>query len=275
MYKTHFPEIPNMGDLLNRDMLEELFGISIQNVSIHRCNMIAIGSGLGGTLFSNDPTRRIKQMLAFPFTRTLHVWGTGFLSYNTHSDNTFAFKEIQIHSLRGKLTQARVEKILGKEIEVPLGDGGLLAERWLGEYPSKKYRVGIIPHYKEKDCPEVGRLLHHYNDSTIIDLGEKPKDVVQKIAECEVIISSSLHGLIVADSFHIPNVHVKFGEVEKKMGDGYKFDDYYSSFGVRDDPFLIQRGEMPSLYDVENTYRISSDDVESHKDAIYKAFPVL
>ena len=72
------------------------------------------------------------------------------------------FRHIHIHALRGRLSLQRMENILGKKLDVPTGDGGLLAERWLGFYPEKKYRVGIIPHFKEQDHPVVKKLLDNY-----------------------------------------------------------------------------------------------------------------
>lgn len=32
-YRIYYPQIPNMGDLLNKDMLESLFQIKVQRVS--------------------------------------------------------------------------------------------------------------------------------------------------------------------------------------------------------------------------------------------------
>lgn len=41
-------------------------------------------------------------------------------------------------------------------------------------------------------------------------------------------MSTSLHGLIVADSYGIPNAWIK--QPQDIGGNGYKFDDYYSAF---------------------------------------------
>ena len=55
------------------------------------------------------------------------------------------------------------------------------------------------------------------------------KNVATKISGCTVVFSSSLHGLILADSYGIPNAHIII--TNKLQGDTYKFEDYYSGVG--------------------------------------------
>ena len=263
-----------MGDRLNKDMLEEMFNVQVEKGDRFNSNMIAIGSGLASALWSNYPVVKAKQIMKYPFlSRDFHVWGTGFIKH-AEKDKSFYFKNVIFHCLRGQLTKERVEKIIGKKLDIPLGDGGLLAERWVKE-PPKKYSVGIIPHFKEQDHPLIQSLKEHYNNSTVIDLTENPKDVVRKIAECEFILSSSLHGLIVADSFHIPNMHVLFYKMgERIRGDGYKFEDYYSSYGLKDNPRMISTDSFPDLDEILNKYLIRKDDVEIKKEQLINAFPL-
>lgn len=276
-YKICFPTIPNMGDLLNKDMLEDLFGISVVRDTVSDGgNMLAIGSGLQRLLYSNNVTKRIKQVICkFFHSETFYVWGTGFMNYPNGKDNKFIFRNIKFLSLRGEMTKKRVENVLGRELDIPTGDGGLLANRWLGEAPQPKYRIGIIPHFKEKDSLIIHEMKDFYKDSVIIDLSEDPKKVVKDIASCEMILSSSLHGLIVSDSFHIPNKHIMlYPYGQKMMGDGYKFADYYSSYGLKDAPIDMQnKNRWPSYSDIESLYQVDYDVIERKKNAIFSVFP--
>ena len=272
-YRISYPTVSNMGDLLNKDMLEAVFGINVKKASTNNCNMVAIGSHLNSLL--NSPGLKIspKQKIIRRFKK-VYVWGTGFINYSSF-DAPFSFHNVEILSLRGKLTLSRVEKILGRSLDIPLGDGGLLASKWIGYGQEKKHRVGIIPHYKEKDSPLLREMLDFYDDSFLVDLGKEPIDVVREIASCEVVLSSSLHGLIIADSFHIPNAHIllyPFGE--KMLGDGYKFSDYYSAFDLLDKPVdCSDRRKWPLVTDIIDSYAVDRSRVELAKSQIYEVFP--
>lgn len=274
-YRIYYPQKPNMGDLLNKDMLESLFQIKVQRVNYNESNLIAIGSSLSLALYSSKLKVRIKQRIIRIFKNDpFYIWGTGFISYNAHEDNKFRFRNIRVLSLRGNLSKNRVERILGKKLSIPTGDGGLLVDRWVGENPPKKYRIGIIPHFKEKDSPIVSEMKKRYSDSVIIDLGNKPIDVVKEIASCETILSSSLHGLIVADSFHIPNKHILlYPYGERMLGDGFKFADYYSSYGLDDNPIDVSTTNLPTIQSIIDDYCIEPSVVEKKKDEIFAVFP--
>jgi len=55
------------------------------------------------------------------------------------------------------------------------------------------------------------------------------ESVIDRITECECIASSSLHGLIVADAYKIPNVWIRFGD-DTFEGE-FKYLDYFSGVG--------------------------------------------
>lgn len=274
-YRIYYPQIPNMGDLLNKDMLESLFQIKVQRVNFKQSNIIAIGSSLSRVLYTVNYKRKIKQRIIKLFNiDPFYIWGTGFMNYNAQEGNLIQSRNIKILSLRGNLSKSRVEKVLGKKLNIPTGDGGLLVDRWIGGNPSKKYRIGIIPHFKEMDSPIISEMKKKYSDSVIIDLGKKPIDVVKEIASCETILSSSLHGLIVADSFHIPNKHILlYPYGERMLGDGFKFADYYSSYGLKDTPLDVSTTNWPTIQSIIDDYCIEPSVVEKKKDEIFSVFP--
>lgn len=272
-YKIMYPQIPNMGDLLNKDMLEDLFDIKVARKNLLSCNLIAIGSALDHIMYSEYPQIRAKQKIEHLFNNNVHIWSSGFIRGDSAKDLGIIYKHIHVHALRGKLSLMRMEKQLGRKLDVPTGDGGLLAQKWLGYFPEKEYEVGIIPHFKEQDHPMVEKLLSNYDNTTLIDLKEDPKSVVEKIGKCNYVISSSLHGMIVADSFHIPNIHITL--TSNMFGDGNKYNDYFSAFDIEHIPFDCSGGDMPTLKEVKDNYKIDSDIVELKKEQLFNSFPKL
>lgn len=266
----YYKKLPNMGDLLNPLIVKEVFGFDSKHNTFLTCELSAIGSGLESFLISDKLKKRLAQKLTSPFIGDVHIWGTGFLRENIN-ESYFYRKNTYFHSVRGEFSKKKVEKILDKKLNIPTGDGGLLADHLVHQNISKEYSVGIIPHFREQDHHIFSQLKNNHKNSIMIDLRDDPISVVKQIAQCEVIISSSLHGLIVADSFGIPNQHIIV--TDKLKGDGFKFKDYYSSFNVEYNPIYAKTDSVPTLNKVMDDYVITTEMVENKKKELIKAFP--
>ena len=71
-------------------------------------------------------------------------------------------------------------------------------------------------------------ILHVYIvTNVILDSQRCNINIIDEINQCDFIISSSLHGIIISDAYNIPNVWVEFSD--NVVGKGFKFRDYYSS----------------------------------------------
>jgi pyruvyltransferase len=122
--------------------------------------------------------------------------------------------------LRGKLTAAHCY------VEQPLfiGDPGVLAYRFVMPQP-KQYELGLIPHMIDRDLEVVWQAAN--SGAYVIDITGGILHVINEVAKCKRIISSSLHGIVIADSLGIPSGWVKFS---RKYSE-FKFYDYYSAYG--------------------------------------------
>lgn len=268
--KVYYAKVPNMGDLLNKDIIEKMFSCNVQRTNYLFAKISGIGSGLGNYTLEGPLWKKVLKRLSTVFFPNAYIWGTGFVNYKKNDEKIY--KNLTFCAVRGELSKARVEKLLGKKLTIPTGDAGILASYLLNDVEiEKKYNVGIIAHYKEKNEPIFKELLTKFDNSTFIDVQDTPYNVTKKISECKVIISSSLHGLIIADSFNIPNVHIVV--TNNLLGDGFKFDDYYSAYGLKHEYIDMNKETIDSLEYVKNNYKITKKMVDDKKRSMIDSFP--
>jgi len=198
----------NFGDEITQLLIKKIFNRRVVWAAPSECDMIGAGSILVET-YQNKQTNK-------PF-----VWSSGFIEDDgiTLTDDDFVFK-----ALRGKSSLKRVTS--ASQDSIVLGDAGLLASYLLEPGVQKRYKLGILPHYVDRDSDFI-KELSKQEGVYIIDATWPCTQVVQAIAECETLLSSSLHGLIVGDSVGTPNKHLILSD--KLKGGSYKFIDYYSA----------------------------------------------
>lgn len=268
--KVYYAKVPNMGDLLNVMLIEQLFGYKVRRHTFLTGELSAIGSGLGQFTLRENPLLAMAERVAGVLFPTVTVWGSGFVCYK-EKDTPFYRRNMKFAAVRGALSKARVENLLGQPMDIPLGDAGILASYLLKESVNKHYQVGIIAHYKEQDEPIFQKLATAYPRSLLIDVRQSPAVVIRQIAQCECVISSSLHGLIIADSFGIPNIHLKVSD--KLLGDGFKFDDYYSAFQLPHLQLDIRSCEAPTIEWIIEHYQLTQPMVDTMKHNMLHSFP--
>lgn len=247
----------NWGDDINIYLLEM---ISNRKVGVCNCSLIH-------KLFSPSHYICIGSILGWYEDEKSEIWGSGFIS----SDSKLDVTPLRIHSVRGKLTR---QKLLEQGIECPesYGDPALLMSRYYTPNIQKKYKIGIVPHFMDFDNDAVNDFIRRNPDSIKIQLkGYKNwTDVVDQICSCELILSSSLHGLIISDSYCIPNLWISLSDAV--YGEGFKFYDYFSSVD-RDitSPYVIS-----NYTDIERIMSIANSIVYSAKinfDSIIDSCP--
>lgn len=206
--------IMNFGDELPKYIIPAIFGYRVEEQQKpEEVDILSVGS--------------ILYVLP-NIKKGTYCWGSGFIEEEPIGDEKNSTKNANYAAVRGVLSLKRIKSTLnGKTI--PLGDPGILIS--LIYPPSKKTNlIGIVPHYIDVDNRIVSKLRKD-NRFLIIDPLETPEVVARQISSCKFIISSSLHGLIFADSYGIPNAHAVFSD--KVYGGEYKFNDYDSGVGKK------------------------------------------
>lgn len=157
-------------------------------------------------------------------------------------DFSYSLNSASILAVRGKLTHKNF-KGHRDYASIVYGDPGLLMSYVYPDIVEKKYDLGIIPHFVDWNSDCINNLRIQFKDNAnvvfISPIGS-PKDVIAQIKSCKHIVSSSLHGLIIADAFHIPNKRFVNRETMPTYFYDYKYDDYYSSLDYNEECIDIQ-----------------------------------
>lgn len=268
--KLYYAKLANMGDLLSPMIIEHCFGYRVERASFLTGEICAVGSCLAQYKLHGTPLMKAQQTLNGFTHPTVRVWGTGFINYSD-CEGRFFKRNMRFHAVRGELTRKNVERMLGRKLDIPTGDAGILASELLGELPEKKYDIGIIPHICDLNEELVHTAARRYDNSILINVKDEPLEVIKQLAQCRTVISSSLHGLIVADSLGIPNMHVLFSD--RPLGDGYKFDDYYSAYGAEHIRRDLRKEPAPEISEIQDSWRITPEAAAEKKRLMLESFP--
>lgn len=255
----------NFGNALNPILIEHIFGKKVIWSDEYNCETSGIGSGL--RLFFRKPHKIDKQKKS-ENSFQCQIWSAGFLS--TPANDIVPIKDFNISSVRGELSKVFLEKLYNKSLDITTGDAGLLAGELVDKVNRKKYRLGIIPHDRERQEKHFIDLLNNNPNSVIIDVQDNPLSIIKIMSMCDCIVSSSLHGLVVADSLGIPNRWIKL--TDKLLGDGFKFYDYYSTFGIETTALDINNITKIDIDRIIGEYRVTKSMVDIKKQEIITAF---
>ncbi|HHX8266102.1 TPA: polysaccharide pyruvyl transferase family protein [Vibrio diabolicus] len=226
----------NFGDVVNKFIVEQLSGKRAvwSSDKSNKEHYLVIGSVLQS---SND---------------NAIVWGSGIIS----DRKTPLFKPKKVHAVRGPKTR---EVLIERGIECPevYGDPALVLPTLIqpNEVESR-YKLGIIPHYNNKH--DLFFEQNFPDDVKVIDIEtDDVQAFIDDIASCDLIVSSSLHGIIIADAYGVPAHHISFDDSVE--GGEFKFFDYYLSVGrecslpikVSSSTSIEELRELPKNYDIK------------------------
>ncbi len=196
----------NFGDELSRFIVEKVIGEKVVRAKQEqREKLLALGSIMH---FAKEGDT---------------IWGTGINGKMIDRQTP----NVKVLCVRGPLTRDILLK-QGRSCPEIYGDPGLLMSRYYKITPTEKRPFGIVPHFSELGHP----ALDDYKSEVINPCDDYVK-VVQEIVNCELIISSSLHGIVIAESYGIPAVLLRITENEPI----FKYSDYYKGSGREAYPF--------------------------------------
>lgn len=213
---------PNFGDALAPLLLKHFTGVKVEWRSPSRAAVVSIGSVLEHLTTAYDG----------------YIVGSGKLQRSTKPKLPLA----TILALRGPLTARGVPG------DYAIGDPGLLADELVGPQ-DKQWDVGILPHWKDTELVPRFQKLIRKGKIKVINPADDPLVVIKQIGACRKLVTSSLHGMIVADAFGGIPRRVEVSSALNKEGGDYKFLDYSASIKT---PFEPGKMSEPLRWQVED-----------------------
>ncbi len=181
---------------------------------------------------SSSTVAMVGSILPWAMDSSTIIWGSGCL--NSHEPLWDKCQRPQkVLAVRGPLTR---NVLLKHGIDCPevYGDPALLFPRYYNPVIEKKYQYGIILHVSTSLSDSIKAKLKSVYGDNILFINPKKfrkwQDFIDDILSCKNIISSSLHGIIIADAYKIPNVWVSLTNSEHPDSN-FKFKDYFLSVG--------------------------------------------
>lgn len=243
--KRPFPG--NLGDALSPYVVERVSGLPPRFVRADQ-GMLAIGSII--RLAGDDQ----------------HVWGSGTPRMSDELN-----PRARYGAVRGPLTRELVRRSGGAAPEV-LGDPALLLPRFYAPEVQAVHELGVIQHVADRG---LGRLGEGVVDLDLRQVGYgEMESVIDRLLTCRAVVSTSLHGLVLAAAYGIPARWARFSGAPRPIaGDGTKFLDFLRSVGLPDQEPL----DLSQLEVLDDSLLAHVDPATAHAEfdaeALLESYP--
>ena len=236
----------NWGDILSQYLLEHYSGKKLNKNDVFYFDDAAYMLDKNGKIVGIGSSMKYVRPDDY-------VWGTGCIDEH-HIGN----KPKKVYSVRGPLTRDILLK-RGWDVPEVYGDPALLFPQIYNPTIVKKYKIGLIPHCVDFFSLDGLKAINHMEDMgiKIINVTAGINEFIDQLKECELIISSSLHGLIAADAYGIPNYRVKLSSLIH--GGDFKYKDHYASV-KREHYEPLQLTDTTTLEEI-NSLKFESGDI--------------
>lgn len=286
--RSNFPFV-NLGDALGPVIVAVLSGMPVRHVP-----------------FKSRDTRlcSIGTIVHKMRSGTVHVWGTGVdARRNAMTPEPADFcvppeTEFAVHAVRGPHSREAFGRA-GVKAPSIYGDPAWFLPRLMPAPCEKKFELGVVLHVSELverhplsgPPPEFRRyhvpdelaasvkVIATYHDPTLPALRSK----LNEILACKRIVSTSFHGMMLADTYGIPCAFFSLQRGGGAMFDAFddrdrldhRFADFYAGSGRRKVPTYGQdRGTPTDWADVMSFIDRTWHPVDNRFDDLLHAFPL-
>ncbi|WP_137167934.1 polysaccharide pyruvyl transferase family protein [Salinimonas lutimaris] len=202
---------PNIGDFVAYDLVNRIVamkGKMITDKQDHSQKLVSVGS-----------------VLHFANTNDT-IWGTGLNKKMDDKVNKFA--SLDVRAVRGPLTR---KYLMDRGIDVPeiYGDPAILLPYF--------YPKALMEKADKQDYIVINHMnddMSKYNghEDKLVTPMQYPGSFIEAIVNSKLVISSSLHGVIIAEAYGVPAIFF-----DSQSGESmFKYEDYFQGTGRQDIP---------------------------------------
>lgn len=241
LYYWHPKEVVNLGDELSPVIVEWM--LKKRNLT------------LSGYVKCRKELSAVGSIIAKVHQHT--IWGSGFLSANQaiYAARLRKVFHSDIRAIRGPLTRQALLAFIEDVPEI-YGDPAILMPLiYPGKKLEKKYQVSLITHHQH---PIENTELHQ-----ISILTRDYSFFIDEILRSELVVSSSLHGIILAEAYGVPAIWLNNGPKEQV----FKFIDWYYSTNR----YAIKA--IDSLEQINPQLAMPIPDLEGMRQDLINCFP--
>lgn len=241
-------DAPNFGDLISPWLVEKMTGMPAEFADRDSAHYVTVGSIVG---------RASDNSI---------IWGTG--SFGTETKKRLA-PNAKYHAVRGPLTR---QILANAGISAPqiYGDPALLMPLYYHPEVPITHEIGVVVRWSEKEWKSVKV------DPRVKIINLKTSNVEETVNDflsCRRIISSSLHGLIIADAYGISNA---WRQSETGKGGVFKYFDYFASVNKYRAPHQYSIGdEGLQVEHLLESFAFNSQPIEFNYHKLLASSPFL
>lgn len=243
------------------------------NLRYHKCNKgkgnfgdelspIIVNAISGREIINSGCSDNVSIIAIGSYIQMAHdgdiIWGSGIRNI----DQICNYKNLSVRAVRGPITRKYLET---KSITVPkiYGDPALLVPKLfdVNQDTRTHNKISFIPHYTSLD-KYTDLLERNKYDIELISPLDDPFSIISKIIGSKFVISSSLHGIILADAYGIPNYWL----YDNQLNEGtLKFEDYFAS----------QNRQLKMHNNLENIFKCGQEEFGNkiNLNRLLMAFP--
>lgn len=207
--------ISNFGDVLGPSLVSRI----LNTRPVNSRNYDRVGT----TLFS------VGSIVAMLNRDDAAIWGSGLLKPLTDSEimKLRGLNEVEVLAVRGLYTELELKAKLGWTVPAIYGDPALLLPRYMNVSRSVSDRISVVLHWEHVKHAKLDDG-YEAEDLCFVDVRDNHELVVEQIGSSRVCISSSLHGVIIAQAYGVPWVWLQLSD-HQLHSSNFKFDDFFTT----------------------------------------------